>query len=220
MVQSIKCGGGRCLLQENSSHHPCRSRFLLLLSFPLSLGFNGVPVILWLSCFPRVSAVLGVCLSFFAWIGQLHPRIGLFGPRLPHKCICRDREMDNTIKNSSIFLEKKLSSKNYTLYHITKKLCIPMHRVGLRLVIIIIHTYDTAFLSFKLYHAIKLRFHFSLIRTNAKSIWTNAQSCKGSTIKLLFHWFGQMLNPAKGSTIKLLFHWFGQMLNPAKGSTT
>ena len=65
LVQSIECGDERCLLQENSSHHPRRSRSLLLLSFPLSLGFDGVPIILWLSCFPRVSTVLGVCLSFF-----------------------------------------------------------------------------------------------------------------------------------------------------------
>ena len=97
---------------------------------------------------------------------------------------------------------------------------------------------QTPILSFKLYHAIKLRFHFSLIRTNAKSIWTNAQSCKRFHYKIAFsliwtnaqsckrtHYkiaFSLIWTNAQSCKrfhyIKLRFYRFGHLFNPVKGS--
>ena len=84
LVQSIECGGGSCLLQETSFLHPCTFCTFPLPSIPLSLGFLGVPVALWLFNSPRVGIALGVCLPFLASIRQSYPRIGLLGPRPSH----------------------------------------------------------------------------------------------------------------------------------------
>ena len=65
LVQSIEYGGRRCLLKETSSHHPCRSRPLLLMSFSLSLGFNKVSVIPLLSWSPWVGGVPFAYFSLF-----------------------------------------------------------------------------------------------------------------------------------------------------------
>ena len=55
LVQSIKCRGSKCHLQEASSFHPHRSPFLPQLSSHCWAS-QGVLVILWLSSSPRVGS--------------------------------------------------------------------------------------------------------------------------------------------------------------------
>lgn len=84
LVQSIECEGGRCLLQETSFLHPCTSCTLPFPSISLSLGFLGMPAALRIFNSPQVGIVLGVCLPFFAWVGQICPQIGFLGSRPSH----------------------------------------------------------------------------------------------------------------------------------------
>ena len=95
LVLNIECGGGRCFLQETSFIHPCTSCTFPLPSIPLSLGFSGVLVAIWLFNSPRVGIVLRICLPFFAWIGQIYPRIGFLGSQASHNYHNRYQEINN-----------------------------------------------------------------------------------------------------------------------------
>lgn len=76
LLQSIECRNERCLLQETSFLHPCTSCTFPLPSIPLSLGFSGVPVAIWLFNSPQVGVVLGRLFAFICLGWQIYPRIG------------------------------------------------------------------------------------------------------------------------------------------------